>query len=430
MHLRLISGVTDPRPNLLFLCHRIPYPPDKGDKIRSYRWWKALARKYRVHLGAFVDDPGDWEHVDQVASACTSSLFLPLSRRTAFLRSLSGLLYAQALSIPYYRNARMRAWVKECMQSQRIGYVFVFSSVMAQYAIDPGLKDARRVIDFVDVDSDKWHQYAQRKSWPLSWLYGREARRLAIYERDVAREFDVSLFVSAQEASLFSDRVGEQAGHVTHVRNGVDTGYFDPKAAGENPFPAGSEPVVFTGAMDYWANIDAVAWFAREVWPQVRAARPNAVFVVVGSNPSPMVRALAGPGLLVTGRVPDIRPLLGHARVVVAPMRIARGIQNKVLEGMAMARPVVVTTIGLEGIPATPGSEVLVADDPDEFASRVIDTLSGCYGALGDGGRFRVVQEFSWYEASERLLGLLALPADGIATARNEILNEQIAITE
>ncbi|MFZ0791480.1 MAG: TIGR03087 family PEP-CTERM/XrtA system glycosyltransferase, partial [Chromatiaceae bacterium] len=402
-----MTKVVDQRPKLLFLCHRIPYPPDKGDKIRSYRWLKALVERFRVHLGAFIDDPDDWRHVERLEGVCDSVFFRPLPRAGAALRSLKGFLDGRALSIPYYRDGAMRRWVSERLAAADIRHVLVYSSAMAQYVQDPRLAAVRRVVDFVDVDSDKWLQYAQSKPWPLNWVYRRESHRLAAYERAVAREFDVSLFVSEQEAALFRSRLGSGGARVTHIRNGVDCDYFNPENAGSSPYPPGREVVVFTGAMDYWANADAVAWFAKEVWPRVRSSRPNTLFVVVGSNPGPAVAALAGADLMVTGRVPDVRPYLRHALVVVAPLRIARGIQNKVLEGMAMARPVVVTAMALEGIGAAHGSEVLVANDAESFAAAVLAVLDGQHRALGERARRWVARDFSWSEASRRLLSFV-----------------------
>lgn len=406
--------LTDDRPELLFLCHRIPFPPVKGDKIRSYRWWKTLIEHFRVHLGAFIDDPDDWRHVARVEAACTSSLFRPLRRRTATLRSLSGLIDGRPLSLPYYYDGTMARWVRERLASSPGARVFVYSSAMAQYITPDGASGVLRVLDFVDVDSDKWSQYARAKSWPLSWVYRREGRRLAAYESELARAFDLSLFVSPQEAKLFQSRLGRDSDRVTQVPNGVDTAYFDPRNGGATPFEQGTEAVVFTGAMDYWANVDAVVWFAREVLPLVRASRPAARFVIVGSNPGPAVSALAGAGVIVTGRVPDVRPYLAHASVVVVPMRIARGIQNKVLEAMAMARPVVVTPSGLEGI-AADTNEVLVADQPRPFGEAVLAVLSGRHPGLGEAARRRVSSDFSWDQATNRLLSLLSSSRAAIA---------------
>lgn len=392
--------------DLLFLCHRIPYPPDKGDKIRSYHWLRTLTQRFRVHLAAFVDDQRDWAYRDVIESLCATTLLLPLRPASAKLRSLRGLLTGEPLSLPYYRDGKLTRWLSALSRSRDIRHVFVYSSAMAQYAVGAGFVGVRRVIDFVDVDSDKWRQYAEQMRGPMRWIYGREARRLAGFEAEVAGNFDFSIFVSPAEARCFRDRL-TGGGRVTYVNNGVDTAYFDPSLAFPSPYPAGEKAVVFTGAMDYWANVDAVRWFQAEIWPRIRSVEPTAVFYIVGADPTPAVRALACGDVVVTGRVPDVRPFLHHGAAVVAPMRIARGIQNKVLEGMAMARPVVVTSKGLEGIAARDTQEVLVADDPDLFARRVLDILTSGAGQLRVAARAMMQRSFSWETSGRRLAALV-----------------------
>lgn len=396
------------RPDLLFLCHRIPFPPDKGDKIRSLRWLRALSGDYRVHLAAFVDDPADWAYREEVEAMCASCLLVPLNPLAAKLRSLRGLVTGEALSLPYYRDARVTRWLRALDARFDISYVFVYSSAMAQYALAQAFSGARRVIDFVDVDSDKWRQYAQGMSGPMGWVYAREADRLESFDLDVAHRFDASLFVSPAEADWFRDRLGSGGERVTYVNNGVDASYFDPGLECQTPYPAASPAVVFTGAMDYWANADAVTWFCREVWPLIRADLPRAVFYIVGSRPTPSVQALASDDVVVTGRVPDVRPFLSHAAAVVAPMRIARGIQNKVLEGMAMARPVIVSTKGVEGIPAQDRRDLLIAEGPEDFAGQVLKVLRTGAPGLGAAAREFVRRDYAWEDNGKRLLELVA----------------------
>jgi sugar transferase (PEP-CTERM/EpsH1 system associated) len=381
--------------NLLLLVHRIPYPPNKGDKIRSYHLLKHLAQRYRVHLGTFVDDPDDWQHVPHVRELCAGSHFARLDPKLARLRSLGALAGNRSLSLDYYRDAGMRAWVGQVMASEKITRIVVFSSPMAQYA-QPYVQ-ARRVVDFCDVDSDKWRQYAEKKPWPMSWLYGREARALLAYERQVARECDASLFATAPEAQLFKSLAPESDAKIGHFNNGVDTDYFSPGRAYASPFKDGERALVFTGAMDYWPNVDAVEWFAAEVFPMLRARFADLRFYIVGARPAPAVQALAQQdGITVTGTVPDVRPYLAHAAVSVAPLRIARGIQNKVLEAMAMAVPVVVSPQALEGIDAAPGADLLLADGAEAFAAAVAQVLGEGQSALGPRARERVERLYSW----------------------------------
>ena len=381
--------------NLLLLIHRIPYPPNKGDKIRSYHLLKHLALHYKVHLATFVDDPDDWQHVPKVEAMCTTSHFAKLSPLAGRVRSLGALLGGRSLSFDYYRDAGMQAWVDQAMATHRIDRVLVFSSPMAQYA--ESYPQARRVVDFCDVDSDKWRQYADKKSFPMSWVYRREADALLKYERHVAATCDASLFVSEPEADLFRKLAPESDQRIGFFNNGVDTDFFSPEREYERPYGAGERALVFTGAMDYWPNIDAVQWFAAEIFPRLHAADPRLRFVIVGARPAPAVLALGQQaGITVTGTVPDVRPYIHHADICVAPLRIARGIQNKVLEAMAMARPMVVSPQALEGIDAVPGRELQLADGAPAFIAALSAMLAAPDTSLGAAARAKVQQEYSW----------------------------------
>lgn len=401
---------------LLFLAHRIPYPPNKGDKLRSFNLLKQLSRYYRVHVGAFIDDEDDWRHVDAVRALGGECHFARLAPARAKLRSLPVLLGDAPLSLPYYRDAALQAWVDRLLIQRPIRQALVFSGVMAQYLEGPTYGGLRRVVDFVDVDSDKWRQYAATKSWPLNWVYRREARTLLSYERRVAAIMDASVFVSASEAALFRRLAPEAAARVWDIHNGVDTAYFDPARDYDSPYPVGESAVVFTGAMDYWANVDAVSWFAREIIPAVCRRHPSARFYIVGARPTEVVRQLAQlHGVTVTGAVQDIRPYLAHARLAVAPLRIARGVQNKVLEAMAMARPVVASPQALDGILCQMGTEVVQAEDGTAFADRVCDILANGADDMAAAARRRVIADYSWDSNLRRFQLLLegAVPAQG-----------------
>lgn len=381
--------------HLLFMPHRIPFPPNKGDKIRSYHLLKHLSQRYHVHLGTFIDDPDDWQHADSVRELCRETHFSSLNPLRAKLGSLKALARNQALTLEYYRNNEMHEWVAKVVQQFEIRHVLVYSSAMAQYAT--GLQHTRRVIDFVDIDSDKWHQYAEKKQLPMSWLYQRESRLLLDYERKIAREFDASLFVSQAEAELFKQLAPESKDKTGYFSNGVDTDYFSPEREYPNPYPLNESAIVFTGAMDYWPNTDAADWFAHVVFPAVREQNPQARFYIVGARPTSKVQALASlPGVMVSGRVPDIRPYLAHAKIAVAPLQIARGIQNKVLEAMAMAKPVVVSPQALEGIHAEPGRELWLAENAMQFIAAVSTLTAQSQDSMGYFARQKVLQSYSW----------------------------------
>lgn len=390
--------------NLLYLVHRLPYPPNKGDKVRSYHLLKHLRRQHRVFLGTFVDDPADEAYIDNVRAICPDLHVARLHPRAARVRSLGGLLAHQALGLKYYFDAGLQEWVRQICTTHNIGATIIFSSVMAQYVLDkPG--DSRRsmLVDFVDVDSAKWTQYAANHRWPLSWLYRREGERLLAYERDVAVRARHSFFVTENEANLFRGKAPESADRVGVISNGVDSEHFSPDPACVSPFVESQDcpsqvPLVFTGAMDYWPNIDAVTWFVQQIFPVLRQAWPHIRFYIVGRSPTPAVLALASDAVVVTGTVPDVRPFLQHASVVVASLRVARGIQNKILEAMAMARPVVASQSCVEAIDARAGEELIAAETVEDFV-REIDALlkSPAHAlAVGQAGRRRVVKSYSW----------------------------------
>ena len=392
--------------HLLYLVHRIPYPPNKGDKIRSYHLLRYLADRYHVHLGTFVDDANDWQYVDTVKQMCASTHFAALDPLKSRVRSLGALATNGVLSVDYYRNADLKEWVSRTMREHDIGRVLVFSSPMAQYAMD--YPKARRVIDFVDIDSDKWRQYAEKKRWPMSWLYGHEARQLLAYERHVAQRFDASLFVSRPESDMFKQLAPESSARIGFFSNGVDTDYFAPSAGLVTPYTDDKPAIAFTGAMDYWPNVDAVQWFADEIFPSILRVHADAQFYIVGARPSAQVQALASrPGVHVTGTVPDVRPYIAHARVAVAPLRIARGIQNKVLEAMAMARPVVVSPQALEGIAAEPGRDIVLAQDAAQYAAAVNALLSSPDTVIGAAARKKVIDLYGWASNLARVDALL-----------------------
>lgn len=390
---------------LLYLAHRIPFPPNKGDKIRSFHFLKGLAKHFDVYLAGFIDDADDWKHVPELEKICRECYFAPINPTQAKIRSLTGFLTGEALSQPYYRNTAVSTWIDRTIQTHAIKHVFAFSSPMAQYVMGSKYANMRRVMDFVDVDSDKWTQYSQAKSWPASWVYRREGQRLLDFERRIATEFDVSMLVSEKEAELFRSRVPEAAGRIFGVNNGVDTEFFSPGVY-PNPFPPDVSAITFTGAMDYWANVDAVSWFANDVMPKIRVARPNAAFYIVGSKPTKAVLDLAKlDGVFVTGSVADVRPYLAHAAAVVAPLRIARGIQNKVLEAMAMGKPTVVTPQALEGIDAVVGEELLVGETPEQLANAVLLALNDVSIAkIGGRARERVLTGYSWAGNLDKLV--------------------------
>jgi polysaccharide biosynthesis protein PslH len=394
-------------PRILFLAHRIPFPPDRGDKIRSFHILRALAKIAAVDLACFADDDADAAHLDGLRAALGGRLGAAhvevrhTSRASAAWRALTSGL---PLSLTVFDSPAMPAFVRQRLP--QADAVYVFSGQMAQFV--PMAAAQRFIMDFVDVDSAKFAEYAAESRGPMRVVYGREARLLSRFEHEAAARADVSLFVSEAEARLF--RQAAAGADVRALGNGIDTGFFNP----EGDFPRlspdqrGEGPLLlFTGQMDYRPNADAVSWFAREVLPLV----PGARFAIAGRNPSRAVQALAGPRVTVTGAVPDMRSWLAAADVVVAPLRIARGVQNKVLEAMSMARPVVASPAAFEGIEAEPGRHLFVEHGAAAMAASVKRLLADRAAAedLGNAARAHVVASYSW-EARLATLQDLLLP--------------------
>jgi sugar transferase (PEP-CTERM/EpsH1 system associated) len=384
------------RPELLFLTQRIPYPPIKGEKIRPLQILRHLAKRYTVHLGSLIDDPDDWQHVKALQALCGETYFARLDPRVGKLACLRGLFTGEPLSKVYFYDRGLAAWVDRLLAERRPKRAVICSSAMAQYLLDRPNFPARTVMDFADVDADKWRQYAETKSAPMRWIYARESRTLLAYDRRVGAAVDVGTFVSPAEAALFREVAPELAAKTYAVNSGVDAEYFSPRHNFASPYEG--EAVVFTGTMSYWPNVDAVTWFAHEILPQIRRSRPGLQFYIVGSSPSPEVAKLtAVPGVVVTGRVADVRPYVARAAAIVVPLRIANGIQNKVIEAMAMAKPVIATPKALTGVSLDREHEVVVGDGAAGFAEAVATTLGrDDLAALGARARARVMESYVW----------------------------------
>ncbi|WP_454279918.1 TIGR03087 family PEP-CTERM/XrtA system glycosyltransferase [Sphingomonas sp. Marseille-Q8236] len=368
--------------DLLFLAHRAPFPPDRGDKIRSYHVLRHLMRDWRVHLCAFGEGEGDFEPPPALRDGLASCHIIPRTKPMP-VAALQALGRGQPVSLPAFAHPRMGRAVAGVRADHAIAACYIFSGQMAQYrGPEP------TIMDMVDVDSAKFAALARQTRWPMRAMLAREARRLGDFERRIASEVAATVFVSEAEASLFRDSGGR--GRIVAIENGIDADHYDPEVAVGNE---SEEPlIVFTGQMDYRPNVDAVTRFATRILPMVRTCCPSARFAIVGRAPTPAVRRLAGDGVIVTGEVPDTRIWLARARVCVAPLDLARGIQNKLLEAMAMARPVVASIAAAEGIDH--GGTIAVAEGDRDFADRVIAALTG--PADNPAARARVLARYDW----------------------------------
>jgi sugar transferase (PEP-CTERM/EpsH1 system associated) len=407
--------------DLLFLSHCLPYPPNKGEKIRAWHILRHFAESHRIHLGCLANNKDDYHRSDELHQVCASVGCFRIYPKLQKARALLNLRTGRPLTIDFFHHRKLMRWVSETLSRYAIERVFVFSSAMANYVSQSGA--CYCVLDMVDVDSEKWKAYASHHRWPLRGLYSREAAALLAYERHLVTEFDMTLFVSEAEASRFTALAPESRGHVGWVENGVDLETFSPNANLPSPYSDGNQNIVFTGTMDYWPNVDAVIHFVKQVFPLVRMRRPAVDFHIVGANPYRTVSQLGEiPGVTVTGRVPDVRPFVAHADVAVAPLRIARGIQNKVLEAMAMARPIVLTSDALEGIHALPGRDLLVTDTPEDMATSIIEILEGLHPNLGAHARAAVQRHHCWAHTLQYLDNLfqVRVQMDGNTSARSE----------
>jgi sugar transferase (PEP-CTERM/EpsH1 system associated) len=387
--------------NILYLVHRIPFPPNKGDKVRSFHLLKYLSLRHDIYLAAFIDDPFDRQYIPQVEKYCADVLFLEINPFIAKCRSIFGIFHGAPLTLGYYYNITLKNWVDSLIVRNKIDRIIIFSSAMAQYV--DHINDIDILIDFVDVDSAKWSEYALKHFFPMSLVYRRESIKLLEYERSVAIHSKQSFFVTDNEASLFNSLAPECVDKISTINNGVDAEYFSTDFSCESPFEkpileTDSYFLVFTGAMDYWPNVDAVTWFSSEILPKLHNIRKNVYFYIVGRNPSAQVLALASDHVVVTGTVADVRPYLKFASVVVAPLRVARGIQNKILEAMAMECPVVASDICVNSMAVEPNRDLLSAGSSDEFFQQINKLLDSAVFSrlIGKSGRRTVQEKYSW----------------------------------
>lgn len=361
--------------NILFLSHRIPYPPNKGDKIRSYNEIVYLSQKHTIYLGTILENETDESWIQYLKPYCRDIRAVRCNPKHPLFLNI---FRSKPFSVAYFYHRSLQEYVDATLGEKQIDAVICFCSSMAEYVLNSrqfregALQGVRLIMDFVDLDSDKWLQYSSFTRFPLSSLYRIEHHRLWKYELQINALFHHSLFVSQREVDTLKNRY-PAARNVKVISNGVDHGFFTPKqdyTLHQNP------TLVFTGVMDYFANVDGVIWFCRSIFPHIQAAIPNVRFIIVGNRPTNAVKNLARmEGVVVTGFVEDIRQYYWSADVSVIPLRIARGLQNKVLEAMATGNAVVSTSNARNGILCHENQDIVIADDEAGFAREVIRLL-------------------------------------------------------
>jgi sugar transferase (PEP-CTERM/EpsH1 system associated) len=401
------------RPNVLYLVHRTPYPPDKGDRIRAFHLLRHLSRRANVHLACLADEPASAETIAALERYCERIMVVPVASRARWLRALYCLGRGRTITEGAFHSPMLNAVVREWARGVDFTAAVASASSMAPYLRTPELRGARAVVDLVDVDSQKWLDYAAaggRRS-PAAWIYRTEGRRLRKFEQSLLKWARAVTLVSDAETALFTQFCPLPGVHT--VTNGVDLDYFTPRISDKE-----EEGCVFVGALDYRPNVDGVDWFCREVWPKIHDRRPKTRLRLVGRRPTATVRRLASvAGVDVIGQVPDIRPHLTGAAVAVAPLRIARGLQNKVLEAMAMGKAVVASPQAMQGLKERLDAPVLCAADGEEWVTLVLRLLEqvDLRNHLGALGRQYVETHYDWERCLAPFDALLGLPEDGAA---------------
>ncbi len=408
---------------ILYIAHRIPYPPNKGDKIRSFNEVKYLSKQHDIDLICLADNPDDLRFKENLEKYCRRVFVQPFDTKLAKLRGLIRLLSGGSISAGYFYLKAVQRVVNQWLSDTNYDAVICFSSPMAEYLFHSKQLLTSHfslltvlIMDFCDLDSDKWRQYSTQSAFPLNLIYRMEYKRLLEYEKKINAAFDHSVFVSRQEADLFY-QLNPKAKNVSVIANGVDSEYFSPsdltprppslKGQGEQNSPlrfgegAGERSglLMFAGAMDYHANVDGVQWFCKTIFPAIQAVHSDAQFYIVGSNPAPKVRELEElQGVTVTGFVEDIRPYYHAAQICVIPLRLARGVQNKVLEAMSVGKAVVTTSAAIRGIRPVSDNCLMVADTPEEFREKVLILLENAdlRKSLGKNAREFVKCHYDW----------------------------------
>ena len=423
-------------PKVLYLTHRVPFPPDKGDRIRNFHLLRQLARHGQVWLGCLADEPVSAEAVAELGRLCERVAIVPISGNRRWLRAGWSLLRGRSLSEGAFAEPRLRAVIRAWTAETRFHAAVASASSLAPYLRRDGLEGTPAVIDLMDVDSQKWLDFAAASSVPKRWLYRLEAARVRKLERRLPAWVRAAAVVSRPEADILDAIAG--AGAATVATNGVDLDYFRPQCGPLAPRAdvsatsgsvdrseettargaSGLHSCAFVGALDYLPNVDAAVWFARAVWPLIRARVPAAEFLLIGRKPEPAVQSLAAlPGVKLIGQVPDVRPDLARATVAVVPLRLARGIQNKVLEALAMAKPLIASPAALAALKAEPGKHLLAAATPTEWA----DAVTGLFAdparcrELGAAGRRFVEEHHHWESCLQPLVEKIFAPSPGPA---------------
>jgi sugar transferase (PEP-CTERM/EpsH1 system associated) len=356
---------------VLVLTHRLPYAPNRGDRLRAYHMIHDLREHAEVELVSLVHDDEEASHVDEVRAFVSRVTTLRVSPLRSRVSAALALVTKTPLTHALLDAAGMNGVLREICDTRPPDVVFAYCSGMARFAMQPPLDRIPFVLDFVDVDSQKWRDLAASSRGPKSWIYRRESATLGAFEARAAYRAATSLVVNEREAEI-ARRMAPGA-DVRVMMNGVELERLHPVRP-----PSHQPRVVFCGVMSYAPNVEGMAWFVKHVWPTVRAQRPDATLAVVGLDPSTAFRELCAPdpSITVTGHVSDVREWLWESAIAIAPLHVARGVQNKALEAIAAGLPIVLTEAVAGGLPLEAAYASRVANTPAQFAAHLVELLA------------------------------------------------------
>ncbi len=414
------------KPSVLFLTHRVPYPPNRGDRIRTFHFLRHMATQANVWLASFADEPVADSTWKMLRGICHRVAIIPVHKRMRWVRAGVSVLTGGAISTGAFSSPRFRSILSEWGQQTQFAATLSSSSALVQYQREGVLRNVPAYVDLIDVDSQKWQDYSAATSGWKKIVYGLEARRLRSVEAGLADWAAGITVVSEAEAAIY--RSFRETPLIRAIPNGVDLEYFQPTAP-KGGQSAETNGCVFVGVLDYKPNVDGICWFAREVWPTVVAQRPDQKLRIVGREPSAAVRELVSiPGVEVVGTVPDVRPYLTQASVAVVPLHIARGVQNKVLEALAMAKPVVASPEPLVGLDVHDGLDVFRAESKEQWVSALLRLFddAALRHEVGVAGQAYVTANHRWDQCLSSLTNFLGLTSEAVVSRVSALREESV----
>lgn len=399
---------------ILFVCHRFPYPPKRGGKIRPFNIIRHLSKSHEVTVASLARSALEAKEGEGLADYCKEYKVSIISPVTAAIGMCKALLQGRPLSMGYFYSSELKKQILEELSNVPFDLIFVHCSSVAQYIED--VHWVPKVIDFGDMDSKKWQIYSKYKKFPMSIIYALEGRRLEMAEKSLANKFNLGTCTTLSEKkTLDSYDVGIPS---AWFPNGVDSEYFAPS---QEPYEPNS--MCFIGRMDYYPNQEGIIDFCQKILPSIKEKCPSVTLKIIGADPSREIHDLAKiPGVTVTGSVPDVRPFVHSSAVNVVPLNIARGTQNKILESLAMGVPTVTTSQAATGVDAIDEKHFLVASNHREFASSVLRLLSSPAERMrfSEAGRQRMIEKHNWSNSMTKLDSILedCLVASGVSAKK------------